>query len=479
MADATGLARFDDCLKFTLQQEGGFSDTPGDAGGATNFGITLSTFRHWTHDANASVEQLKAISAQERSGIYNTGYWTPPQCGALPQGVDLSVFDFCVNAGPRVCIHVLQHTLGVPADGLVGPVTIAAARRSGRPLILALGRAQSDFYRGLVEFPTFGKGWIARTERRTAAALRDWDDAAAAPVAVPPVIPAPVPPQAPAPSPAVSLPVPPPLVLTLPPAGPVPVLPAAAPDPVPITFPAAIAPIPAPALDPAEAPSMAEISDVVGGALKGAAAGMVLGPVGAAGGAAVALAIQLVPQLARWLAGDNGATIGKVVSVVEQVTGAQSPTGQAAAVADPAVATDLAVQLAQIAADRQAAHETAQNDALVATLADTADARAQTITLAASGSGLAWGAPVVSIVLALGFFASLLTMILAPPKSDPGTAAMLYILIGALSAGFTQVTSFWIGSSLGSSRKTDILANSIPARMLPVPAAIVPARDAK
>ena len=224
---------------------------------------------------------------------------------------------------------------------------------------------------------------------------------------------------------------------------------------------------------------MVEVSDVVGGALKGAAAGAVLGPVGAAGGAALGLAVQLVPQLTRWLAGDGGETVAKVINVVEQATGTSNGAAQIAAVSDPVVASELGLQLAQIAADREAAHDAATNDRLVAVLGDIADARAQTVALAGKGSWIAWGSPVVSIIMAVGFFTALLTMILAPPKSDPGTAAMLYILIGALSAGFTQVTSFWVGSSLGSSRKTDLLAASVPALLLPKPAAVVPAADVK
>ena len=224
---------------------------------------------------------------------------------------------------------------------------------------------------------------------------------------------------------------------------------------------------------------MVELVDVVGGAVKGAAAGALLGPAGIAGGAALGLAVQLVPQLTRWLAGDGGATIGKVISVVEQATGTANGAAQAAAIADPAVAGALGVQLAQIAADREAAHETAANDALIATLGDIAGARAQTMALAASGSRMAWGAPVVSVVLAIGFFASILTMMLASPKPDPGTAAMLYVLIGSLAAGFTQVIAFWMGSSAGSARKTDLLASTVPANLLPKPAAIVPAAAVK
>ena len=441
MPIATDLVRFDECLKFTLKQEGGFSDTPGDHGGATNFGITISTFRHWLHDEGASVQRLKDISQAERDGIYYSGYWTPPQCGALPIGADLMVFDFCVNAGPRASVYILQRLLGVKVDGLVGPLTIAAAAQGGRSLIEALGGAQVGYYRALVQFPLFGHGWLARTNRRTDAALLAWDAAAAL---------------APAPTVHVTTPV------------------AVPPDPVAPPVPTLPAPVPAATT---EATPMVEINDVVGGALKGAAAGMVLGPVGAAGGAALGLAVQLVPQLTRWLAGDGGVTVAKVIGVVEQATGTTNGAAQVAAAADPEVASALGLQLAQIAADREADHETAQNVALVAVLGDTANARAQTLGLATQGSVLAWGSPVVSVIVLLAF--GTLTGIITFHAVPEGSQQIANIMLGSLGTMAANVVGYWVGSSVGSARKTDLLAKSVPATLLPVPAAIVPAADVK
>ena len=46
-----------------------------------------------------------------------------------------------------------------------------------------------------------------------------------------------------------------------------------------------------------------------------------------------------------------------------------------------------------------------------------------------------------------------------PPN---GAREALLILIGALGAAFGQVISFWFGSSSGSARKDELLANSAP-----------------
>ena len=92
-------ANFTTCLTFTLQAEGGFVDNPADPGGATNMGITLATYRTYADAPSAGVMQIQDLSRDEASSIYRTLYWNPIRGDSLPAGVDLSVFDFGVNAG--------------------------------------------------------------------------------------------------------------------------------------------------------------------------------------------------------------------------------------------------------------------------------------------------------------------------------------------------------------------------------------------
>jgi len=163
----------DTALAFTLAQEGGFADNAADPGGATNKGITLATFRDY--QPGATVDELRQISDADVWRIYRLGYWNRMRCGDLAAGVGLSVFDFGVNAGPAPSVKLLQWASGLSGDdvdGIVGPHTIAAAnRRAPAILIDTLAAMQAAHYRRLADFPTFGKGWLARTARRRAAAL--------------------------------------------------------------------------------------------------------------------------------------------------------------------------------------------------------------------------------------------------------------------------------------------------------------------
>ena len=158
------------CLSFTLQEEGGFVDNPRDPGGATNKGITLTTFRRY--DPGATVDDLREIGDAMVAGIYAKGYWVPVDGDSLPSGIDLAVFDFGVNAGPGTAIRLLQRAVGVADDGILGPISMAAINAAvPADVISALGRLQMQHYQELDDWPTFGDGWTARTARRTKAAL--------------------------------------------------------------------------------------------------------------------------------------------------------------------------------------------------------------------------------------------------------------------------------------------------------------------
>jgi lysozyme family protein len=97
------------------------------------------------------------------------------QGDSLPVGIDLSTFDFGVNAGTRRTAELLQQVLGFPSDqvdGSVGPETLQAVLKADLAGVIGgLAEHQAAYYRGLAEFARFGRGWLDRTERRRQAAL--------------------------------------------------------------------------------------------------------------------------------------------------------------------------------------------------------------------------------------------------------------------------------------------------------------------
>ncbi|RDI58735.1 glycoside hydrolase family 108 protein [Microvirga subterranea] len=166
------LASFDRSLAEVLRHEGGFVQHPADPGGATKHGITRATLSRF-RGRPVSVEDVRALTREEAGTIYRRHYWDAVRGDELPAGVDLALFDFAVNSGPERAVRRLQGILGVPADGVVGPRTLAAARNAeAADVIRRLTRARHTFLSGLASWPIFGRGWRSRVLAVEQEALR-------------------------------------------------------------------------------------------------------------------------------------------------------------------------------------------------------------------------------------------------------------------------------------------------------------------
>jgi lysozyme family protein len=170
-SDQQGSSRFDACMPFIFKAEGGYSDNPADPGGPTNFGITLATLRAYEGDPNLTADDVKKLTPAVAKEIYRTAYWNRMQCGALPAGLDLEVFDFGVNSGPAESVKTLQRIVGVTQDGSIGPITLAAVGQFNvGDLIARFAQARLAFYQSL-NMPEFEQGWATRVAQiQTAAA---------------------------------------------------------------------------------------------------------------------------------------------------------------------------------------------------------------------------------------------------------------------------------------------------------------------
>jgi lysozyme family protein len=166
------MSYFDKALALVLEHEGGFVDHPRDPGGATNFGITLNTFRTYIGKSDASVGELKRISAQRVAEIYRNGYWNKIAGDRWSAGVAIMLFDTAVNCGPSRALKILQASAGTRPDGLVGPATRAAvAKKPARELIEEFAARRAHYYGRLSTFSTFGLGWSRRLMRTLIVAL--------------------------------------------------------------------------------------------------------------------------------------------------------------------------------------------------------------------------------------------------------------------------------------------------------------------
>ena len=208
--------------------------------------------------------------------------------------------------------------------------------------------------------------------------------------------------------------------------------------------------------------------DALTGLAKGAAAGSVVPGLGTIGGGLIGLATALVPHIFK----PSAAPLLRAAA--EVVTGKANEGDQLAELAaNPAATEAFRLEVYRIAQDERAAERAADQARMDAALADVADARKLTTALASTGTKMAWAAPVVSVVIAVGFFSALALLAIKGQIADAGVSAMVNMMVGGLVAGFTQVTSFWVGSSAGSLAKTGIIANLLPPTVPSRPAAAV------
>lgn len=164
-------ANFPRALELVLKEEGGWADHPKDPGGATNLGITIGTLSDWL-GRPATKADVRALTKQTVAPIYRKRYWDKVRGDDLPTGLDFAVFDFAVNSGVSRASKYLQAILGVPQDGQIGPVTVAAAKAADVTVVIErLCGNRMEFLEGLSSFAVFGRGWTDRVTHVLEAAL--------------------------------------------------------------------------------------------------------------------------------------------------------------------------------------------------------------------------------------------------------------------------------------------------------------------
>jgi len=148
---------FKTALKHVLQFEGGLVDHPKDPGGITKYGISLRAY------PELGAEGIRNITVDKAGKIYKEDYWDKTKCDELPDELKLMVFDCAVNQGVNYACRALQSALSVKVDGVLGPITLAAARAAtGLDVANKVAHNRYLRYRRNRNWNTFGDGWMAR-----------------------------------------------------------------------------------------------------------------------------------------------------------------------------------------------------------------------------------------------------------------------------------------------------------------------------
>ena len=165
---------FDKALELLLKHEGGYVNHPSDPGGITNLGVTKRVYEEWV-GYSVSEYTMQNLTPEDVEPIYEKNYWDKLKCDDMPDGLDLMLFDFGVNAGPGRAAKFLQKLLGVTQDGGIGPQTLGALQSAigedkvtqTREMIKKYQSMRQEYYEGLSTFDTFGRGWTRRVNEVT------------------------------------------------------------------------------------------------------------------------------------------------------------------------------------------------------------------------------------------------------------------------------------------------------------------------
>lgn len=145
------MANVDSLLPFILKFEGGFVNDPADAGGATNKGVTIATWRSVGYDKDGDgdidVADLKLLTdADVRNRVLKPAFWDRWKADRIKsQGVANILVDWVWGSGKHGIV-IPQRLLGVTPDGIVGDKTLAAVNAANpRQLFDAIFEARKKF----------------------------------------------------------------------------------------------------------------------------------------------------------------------------------------------------------------------------------------------------------------------------------------------------------------------------------------------
>lgn len=167
------MANIENLAPFILSFEGGFVNDPSDRGGATNQGVTLTTWRSVGYDKDGDddidVDDLRLITPYDViDKVLRPHYWDKCKADQIEdQSVANMLVDWAYNSGVGTAAKAIQRIVGCTADGIIGKVTLAAInKREPRSLFDDLKTARRLFIDRIIEArpeqEKYRHGWMRR-----------------------------------------------------------------------------------------------------------------------------------------------------------------------------------------------------------------------------------------------------------------------------------------------------------------------------
>lgn len=163
------MAKFEIAYLKLQKWEGKQVDDPVDPGGRTNAGITQRSWDAWVKEnATATPKDVFNLTEGEIKVFYLFSYWKPIRgLDIESQAVANFLFSMAVLQGKRAAVRRMQRVLGVKADGVIGPKTIAAINAFDPvALVRRFADANREFFQTIISrkpaLQKFAQGWENR-----------------------------------------------------------------------------------------------------------------------------------------------------------------------------------------------------------------------------------------------------------------------------------------------------------------------------
>jgi lysozyme family protein len=148
---------FEQAFELLIGHEGGYSNHPSDPGAETMWGVTRKVALQEGYAGS-----MRMLPRETAKAIYKKRYWDAVRAEELPESLRYPMFDAAVNSGVSQAVKWLQRAVDVADDGILGPMTLAAAKKAGKDAAVRMVATRLDFMTSLPTWGAFGRGWARR-----------------------------------------------------------------------------------------------------------------------------------------------------------------------------------------------------------------------------------------------------------------------------------------------------------------------------